>query len=184
MKFASSFLSAALASVIPIYSTPGVTTVSDVESDIATIISRTRALQKALSSFPDTGGSLTMALSIHLDVVNLRASLDKGSARVKRVQPLPVSLEDAERILEAIKFVKPIIISALEQIILKKTAFESVASGVATSIIKRDLDGLNAGISDMGSAIIAFSPPELVKVGNEIKAEIDAAMELALKAYN
>ncbi|KAH9478054.1 hypothetical protein JR316_0010291 [Psilocybe cubensis] len=179
MKFQSSFF--VLASLL---SVGLATTTADVEADIASITSQTKALDAAIIAFPNTGGSLVNALAIHTDAVNLGSAIDKGTTDVNAVTPKPVSEADGNTILAAVQALEPIIIDTVTQIVNKKPAFQALPIGGIPALVKQDLINLNASTSKFEAALIGSAPSDLIPAATAIKTAVDAALASGIAAYS
>ncbi|KAF8157220.1 hypothetical protein B0H34DRAFT_491758 [Crassisporium funariophilum] len=148
-------------------------TVTDVENDIKNISSQTTTLDNAITAFPATGGSLLNALAIHSDAVSLGSAIDKGTTDVKvcaeylfsdliikyqQAVPPPISEADGTTILNAVTAFEPTILDALNQIVVKKPAFQALPIGGIPALVKQDLINLSASTSAFEAALIAAAP--------------------------
>jgi len=158
-------------------------TVADVLADISTIASQTSTLDKAITAFPATGGSLLNALAIHTDSTNLVTSINKGTTDVNGV-PKPVSEADGASILSAVQGFEPSILDSLTQIVIKKPAFQNLPLGGIPALVKQDLINLNASTFAFEAALIASAPADLVPTATSVKAAVDAAFASAIAAYS
>jgi len=157
-------------------------TVADVEADLNSISTQVTALDKAVTAFPNTGGSLLAALAIHTDAVNLGSAIDKGTTDTKAV-PLPISETDGQTILNLVSSFEPTIEHALSQIIAKKPAFQALPIGGIPALVKQDLSNLSASTNALETALIASAPADLVAAATTLKNNINAAFAQAIAAY-
>ncbi|KAF5350640.1 hypothetical protein D9756_008486 [Leucocoprinus leucothites] len=153
--------------------TPPAATVEDVLKDFQEMETQGTALRDAIRDFPETGGTLITALAIHNNTVELQ----------NQIVPLPISLEDGTKVIDAIGHLKPLLDEAMRLMVEKKTAFEQLSIGVP-SIIKFDLTTLHDSVVALENALIAASPAELLETAQTIKAEIEAIFENAIVAYS
>ncbi|PPQ77993.1 hypothetical protein CVT26_015899 [Gymnopilus dilepis] len=172
-----------LALVLSFITASFASTVAEVEADLQTISTQTSALDNAITSFPNTGGSLLMALDIHSDAVELGSSIDQGTEDTNGVPTKPFSNTDANVILLAVENIQPVILDTLTDIVAKKPAFAGLPIGGVTALILQDLQNLNASTSNLESALISATPTSLLPVASSIKSTIDAAFVTAIAAY-
>ncbi|KAF8489926.1 hydrophobic surface binding protein [Gautieria morchelliformis] len=156
-------------------------TVAQVEADIATINSQVTTLDSAINSFPDSGGSLTQALAIHTDSVNLVSAIAQGTTDVTSTGAF--SDADATTILQSLEAIQPTIIDALNAIVAKKPAFQGLPIGGVTALVKQDIGDLDGNTTAFESALIAATPTDLQANATAIKTAIDAAFSNAVAAY-
>ncbi|PFH47893.1 hypothetical protein AMATHDRAFT_151023 [Amanita thiersii Skay4041] len=174
------FFSAALFLVSLVGTTLSQTSVATVESDISNISSQVTALNNAISRFTRT--DLLGALNIHNDAVALVSTLNDATADVNGV-PTPVAESDGQTILSDVQAFEPTIISALNNLVIKKPEFEAVPLAGILDLIRSDLNDLNAATSGFEGALINSAPADLVDDANAIKAAIDVAFANAIAAY-
>ncbi|KAF8201396.1 hydrophobic surface binding protein [Pholiota molesta] len=178
MKFYSSLVVLASIAVSSYAST-----VANILSDISTISSQLTTLDTTITNFPATGGSLTVALSIHSQAQTLDTSINQGTTDVTNVVPTPFSEADGNSVLTAVQGFVPTILDALNQIVIKKPAFDGLPIGGIGALVKQDLIALNASTVAFENALIAAAPADLVPTATSIQATVDAALASAIAAY-
>ncbi|KAL0958505.1 hypothetical protein HGRIS_000647 [Hohenbuehelia grisea] len=172
--FAASLFASAFAS-------PVKRTVAQVEADLADISSRVTTLDNNINAFPNSGGSLAAALGIHTAATNLATALDKGTTDVNATPAF--SEADGKTILNTVQGFEPSILDALKAIVAKKPAFDALPLGGVSGLVKQDLGNLKTSTDNLGSALIAKSPADLVSQATTIKNNIDAGFVPAQAAY-
>ncbi|ESK86092.1 antigenic cell wall [Moniliophthora roreri MCA 2997] len=156
--------------------------VATVKADIATITTQTTALNNAIQAFPDSGGSLVAALAIHNSAVTLDNTVKKTVTDVQATSPF--SDADGADILSAVETLEPIILSALQNIVAKKPAFQALPIGGIPALVLQDLRNLDTDVTALSDALIDKSPSGLLTRANEIKTTIGDAFDDAIAAYS
>ncbi|KXN87646.1 hypothetical protein AN958_08350 [Leucoagaricus sp. SymC.cos] len=146
-----------------------VATIEDVLGDMKEMNAHGLALRDLVKEFPETGGTLIKALTIHNDTAKLQFLVDKTAQDVKNV-PLPISVEDGKKVLDATDDIKPLLAEAMKLIVEKKPAFENLLIGGVPSIVRLDL--------------MCFMTPELSEIAKEIKTQIGAIFQEVIAAYS
>ncbi|KAF5324333.1 hypothetical protein D9619_011317 [Psilocybe cf. subviscida] len=181
MKFTSAF--AVLACTLVAQAS----TVSTVLTDIAKINTDVTSLDNQIKAFPLSGGSLVAALAIHTAAGGVDTDINTGTTDTNNITPLPVSAADAASILSAVNTLKPVIISALTDIVTKKPGFVALPVGGLPALIKSDLTNLQAATLAFENALIAktpASPASLLVSATALTSSINAALATALAAYS
>ncbi|KAF9459838.1 hydrophobic surface binding protein [Collybia nuda] len=161
----------------------GLATVDQVKTDITTISSQLQKLDASISAFPNTGGTLSQALVIHSNAVNLKSSIDQGTTDVKATPP-PLSEDDAKSILASFETMAETVNDTLAGIMSKKAAIQALPFGGAISLVKQDLDNLNTSTSAFEGALIAQAPSDLQDEAATLKGRIDDAFSTAIAAFS
>ncbi|KAF5324156.1 hypothetical protein D9619_011308 [Psilocybe cf. subviscida] len=138
-------------------------TVSDVLTDVNNVNTAHTLFNAQINAFPFSGGSLTAALNL---------------------APLPVSVTDATSILNTFNNLKPVIITALTDIVAKKSGFASLPIGGFPEVIKSDLTNLSAASQAFEAALIAKTPSILLASASALTSSINAAFATAIAAYS
>ncbi|EKM76856.1 hypothetical protein AGABI1DRAFT_115530, partial [Agaricus bisporus var. burnettii JB137-S8] len=154
----------------------------DVLSNLATLRTQLTTLDGAINGFPDTGGSLTQALVIHTDALNVQSATDDTTAATSGTPPF--SEADGQSVIDAVTGLVPIIEDALVGIVAKKPAFDALPLGGISDLVRQDLSGLSSSTSSLEDALIALAPADLVDESTALKNEVDAAFATAIAAYN
>ncbi|KAJ3567599.1 hypothetical protein NP233_g6263 [Leucocoprinus birnbaumii] len=157
-------------------------TVEDVLKDFQEMETHGMAMRDKIRNFPETGGTLMEALGIHNDVFQLQTFVTKTEGNVKAV-PLPIALEDGNRVMEAVNRLKVVLEEALKLIVEKKATFEQLSFGIP-SIIHFDLTSLHDSVVPLEDALLAVSPPELLEAAQAAKTDIEAFFSEAIAAYS
>ncbi|KXN82048.1 hypothetical protein AN958_03266 [Leucoagaricus sp. SymC.cos] len=150
---------------------PPVATIEDVLGDMKEMKAHGLALQDLVKEFPETGGTMIKALTIHNDTAKLQFLVDKTAQDVKNVL-LPISVEDGKKVLDATDDIKPLLAEAMKLIVEKKPAFENLHIGGILSIVRLDLTMLHDSV------------PNLSEIAKEIKTQIGAIFEEVIAAYS
>ncbi|ESK80960.1 hydrophobic surface binding protein [Moniliophthora roreri MCA 2997] len=156
-------------------------TVDDVKADIGTILSQVNTLNNNIKAFPDSGGSLSGALAIHKGATNLSDSISKGTTDIKNTTTS--SDEEAQSILDSIKSIKPTIISTLEGIAAKKSAFDSLPISGVFKIMKQDLESLATNTNAFAGALIDAALDNLKGQAQSIADTIKDAFDKAQAVF-
>jgi hypothetical protein len=77
--------------------------------------------------------------------------------RIFEAIPTPISETDAQNILNAINAIVPLIQSSLNELVAKKSAFQTIPLG-GLSIARSDLNNLATSTSNLEDAFIASTP--------------------------
>ena len=72
--------------------------------------------------------------------------------------PQPFSDSDGNTILTAVKAIVPTILNALQEIVVKKPAFDGLPVSGIGALVKEDLINLNASTTDFEEALISAAP--------------------------
>ncbi|EEB98776.1 hypothetical protein MPER_01661, partial [Moniliophthora perniciosa FA553] len=96
----------------------------------------------------------------------------------------PFSDADGADILSAVEAVEPIILSAFQDIVAKKPAFQALPVGGIPALVLQDLRTLDTDVAALSDALIDKSLSGLVDRANEIKATIGDAFDTAIAAYS
>ncbi|THH14455.1 hypothetical protein EW146_g5883 [Bondarzewia mesenterica] len=173
-------------------------TAAQVEYDISNIDNQVNVLNTAIEAFPDSGGSLVDALAIHTGATYLETAINSATSDTQArylhdltlhssslidVQATnPFSDADGQTILSQLRALGSDIISALQHLVTKKSAFEaSPISDIPT--LEQDLRTLESDTSAFEDAIIANTPADLLDQANSIKSDVDSALTKAVAAY-
>ncbi|KAF5324149.1 hypothetical protein D9619_011307 [Psilocybe cf. subviscida] len=162
-------------------------TVANVLADIAQINHDWTVYDNKIVAFPNSGGTLSAALAIHTAAGTIVTDTNTGTTDTNNVTPLPVSAADATSILSAVNTLKPVIISALTDIVAKKPGFVALPVGGLPALIKSDLTNLQTATLAFEAALIAkapASPASLLVSATALTSSINAALATALAAYS
>ncbi|KAJ7051307.1 hydrophobic surface binding protein [Mycena amicta] len=152
-----------------------------VEADIATITTKVTTLDNAIEAFPLTGGSLVNALAIHSDATSLITTLNTATSDATNAGAF--SEDDGASILASVEAIEPIILDALQDIVVKKPAFAALPIGGLPALIYVDLQNLQNATIAFANALIADSPADLVDEATTLRDNINAAFGPAIAAY-
>jgi len=163
------------------FSIPAKRTVSQVETDIASISGQVTTLDNAINSFPNTGGSLLAALAIHTDSTSLQSSLNQATSDINGTPPF--SEADGQVIFTSVQSFEPKILDALKAIAGKRAAFDGLPLGGVSGLVKQDLANLRTATDAFADALIAKAPDDLKQQSTDIKNAVDVAFVSAQAAY-
>ncbi|KAF8065089.1 hypothetical protein FPV67DRAFT_1671375 [Lyophyllum atratum] len=151
--------------------------ITDVLPGIALLTSLATALNDAIIAFPNTGGTLFQALSLHTATTTLAAAIDTTTAAV----PKALTESDARSILDAIEGLTPTIIAILDNITARRDtvmalpfSFPMIGMGAA-ALVKKDVTSVSASTAALENALLSASPETIRQEGSELKDLIDAA---------
>ncbi|THU86305.1 hydrophobic surface binding protein [Dendrothele bispora CBS 962.96] len=156
-------------------------TVAQVETDLKDIATQVNNLDNSIKAFPDSGGSLSSALTIHTAAQKLVTSLNTANTDVKGTTGVTDS--DGQTILDLVKNFEPTIIDSLNNIVTKKAAFDALPLGGVSSIVKQDLGQLSTATEALETSLISEAPASLKSQAQDIQSSVDAAFAKAQAAY-
>ncbi|KAJ7135877.1 hydrophobic surface binding protein [Mycena epipterygia] len=163
------------------FTTPVKRTVAQIEADIATIKTQVTTLDTAINAFPNTGGTLLAALTIHTDATTLEGTLNQGTTDVKATGT--VDEADGTTILNSVIAIEPIILDALKGIAAKQPAFAALPIGGIPALILQDLQNLKLNTTNFATALIAAAPTDLKTEATAILNNITTGFNTAIAAY-
>ncbi|KAG6901517.1 hypothetical protein C0995_010940 [Termitomyces sp. Mi166 len=153
------------------------TSVAQIETDINNNIApNLSSLVTAIDNFPTSGGTLTGALIIHTDAINLNNAIVATTNDVKagsyprssflrfliviqfKGAACPVSDSDGQAILADIQALEPNIAKATSDIVARKAAFQALPLGGVPALVQQDLAQLKASTDALAAAFINCSP--------------------------
>ncbi|KAF8647040.1 hypothetical protein AX16_006877 [Volvariella volvacea WC 439] len=174
--FKNLFLLTALATV-------SLATPAQIEADLTTITTQTTALGNAINSFANPGGTLIQALNIHTSAQRLVSSINK--ATTDTISTGQLSEADATTILGQVQNLEPLIITGLNNISSKKTAFVALNSQLAgtSALVLQDLRNLNSSTVSFESALLAISPSDVATQAASIIQAINVAFANAITTF-
>ncbi|KAF5326736.1 hypothetical protein D9619_004688 [Psilocybe cf. subviscida] len=148
-------------------------TVATVLGDINTICSDASALNTAIVAFPNTGGSLVGALTIHTYAVNVDTAIRTTETDIKALTPLPISEADSEAICNALlACIGPILETAFHNFVSKPpSAFTALPVGGLPALIKSDLTNV---VTDLDALEDALATPCLSTVIPVLQAALNS----------
>ncbi|KAL0570178.1 hypothetical protein V5O48_011783 [Marasmius crinis-equi] len=157
-------------------------TVKQVKADIAEISDEVKSLGNAISSFPDSGGTLLQALAIHNSAQKLISTINHGTTDINGTST--PSEDDSKDVLDAFHELAPSISSALEALVNKKAAFESLPFGQWVSgLVKQDLGQLADATKQFASGLVSKAPDDLESQAQLIADGISSDIATAQTAY-
>ncbi|KAG6889259.1 hypothetical protein C0995_002254 [Termitomyces sp. Mi166 len=183
------------------------TSVAQVETDInKNIAPHLSSLVTAIDNFPTSGGTLTGALAIHTDAMNLNNAIVATTNDVKagiiilnllrfliviqfKGAACPVSDSDGQAILADIQALEPNIAKASTDIVARKAAFQALPLGGVSTLVQQDLTQLKASTDALAAAFISCSPKidddqaSVVPAAQELQTEIDNDFAPAIAAF-
>ncbi|KAF9558553.1 hydrophobic surface binding protein [Agrocybe pediades] len=158
-------------------------TVADVIADTHNIVAQTNTLDSVITSFPNTGGSLTAALSIHSGAVSLGSTIDRGTADIISAHK-PVSQADGTTILSVVQTFENAIVRTLSDIVAKKATFAALPIGGIPALVLQDLINLRNSVFKFETQLIGYVPSKLVAPANKMLAPINDAFARAIAVYS
>ncbi|KAJ7587078.1 hydrophobic surface binding protein [Mycena floridula] len=171
-----------LSLVVAALAVPTKRDVATVKSDITTISTQTTSLDGLVNAYPNTGGTLLAALTIHTSATTLLATVKKSTADTLATPPF--SEADGAAILQSVEAIEPTISDVLTVIVAKKPAFQALPLGGVPALILQDLTFLSGNVTAFANALIADSPADLVAEATTLKNNIIAAFAVAIAAYS
>ncbi|KAF7300049.1 Hydrophobic surface binding protein [Mycena kentingensis (nom. inval.)] len=153
-----------------------------VKTDITNIAAQVTTLDNNINAFPASGGTLTAALAIHNSAVALISTINGATTDATNAGAF--SEDDGAEILASVEAIEPTIFDALEQIVVKKPAFQALPIGGLPALILQDLTNLKTSTVAFANALIADSPADLVDEATTLRDDIAAAFDTAIAAYS
>ncbi|KXN89779.1 hypothetical protein AN958_05319 [Leucoagaricus sp. SymC.cos] len=157
-------------------------TVPDILHDLAALKRNLVALDGAINSFPDSGGTLKEALAINDDSTAVKNAIDATTPDAANVDT-PISVDAANEVLAAVRDLQANINSTLTDIVAKKPAFDALPAGGVSDLVRKDLNDLNASNTALGDALIEITPSEVLDEVQKTRNEIGAAFADAITEY-
>ncbi|KAL0577782.1 hypothetical protein V5O48_004210 [Marasmius crinis-equi] len=156
-------------------------TVDQVKADITEISNQVKALGSAISSFPDSGGTLQQALEIHSSAQNLVSTINTATSDVNGTPTF--SEDDSKDILNLFQGLAPDVSSTLQALVSKKPAFDALPLGQASALVKQDLGQLADATKSLESALIDKAPDDLKGQAQQVAEGINSDITSAQSAY-
>ncbi|KAJ7894850.1 hydrophobic surface binding protein [Mycena olivaceomarginata] len=151
-----------------------------VEADLTVLTSQVTALDNAVQVFPLSGGTLAEAMTVHTNTVNVISTLNTAASDEKAVDTF--SKTEGQAILVALEGFEPTILDFLQNIVVRKPAFE-VLPGVTAQILQDLNNYLTTGIA-FGSTLFNKVPADLDAEVAQFQNNTVSAFEVAIDAYS
>jgi len=149
-------------------------------TDLGFISGNVTSLNNAINAFT-ASSNLVAALNIHSVAVTLETAITQGTKDV--IATGPVSEADGTTIIKTVQGFQPGIISALTNIVTKKSLFDGAPIAGLGSVVKSDINTLNSDTSAFETALVNAAPADLKANATAIVNAINSAFAAAVSAY-
>ncbi|KAF8522574.1 hydrophobic surface binding protein A-domain-containing protein [Hysterangium stoloniferum] len=147
---------------------------------IDAISSSLHKLNASITSFPDSGGSFSQAVSIFMESARFSKTMKQGITYTKAIT---INDADGTAIFQRFYALQPVIHSTLDGFINKKSALQSLPVPGISAIVKSRLKAVQQDSNAFDLAAIAAGPAALKANCTAVKAAIDSAFSKAIAAY-
>ncbi|KAF8960409.1 hypothetical protein BDZ97DRAFT_1833466 [Flammula alnicola] len=165
-------------------------TIADVHKRLDGILPLVSLLDRTVTEFPASGGSVRAAWAMHTQGRDVLAVLDKATYDIEKL-PKPIPKDDQIAILRSIQDFQPFVLHALAELIVKKPIFSAlskIGGGVVSMMVEQDLAAFQRSMIDFESSFDLDSFPaeweELRTHTDAITEAINEAISAALAAYS
>ncbi|KAF8899456.1 hypothetical protein BD779DRAFT_1795874 [Infundibulicybe gibba] len=160
-------------------------TVAQIDLDLSAMAEQAFTIARAASVFPDTGGSIAQAMSIHNDAVSLGSIIDSGTNDVEGT-PAPVSESDGQTIIRNLQGLGSAIQEAVGGLVNKKAAFQAVATTPIDAIITlllQDIKNLQTSTDSLMLALTNIEPADLQSQVTNIQMITDTVFSIVIEHF-